>query len=176
MVIILIYQQNCGIYQLSSLTVCLHLNSYSKIYFKTIVDSTGPLASCHPYVSPDIYYNNCVFDLCQLLPSASFLCGSVEAYLYECVQVAGENVQVGDWRNSTTQCGKSTDTQKGTCVLNVRIEVQIQSILGNGHAHCEYPDMIQVSPHVSYRNENYPSIGLINRFSFVSMLHIRFVM
>ncbi|XP_071849919.1 uncharacterized protein [Apostichopus japonicus] len=67
-------------------------------------DPTGPLASCHPYVSPDIYYNNCVFDLCQLLPSASFLCGSVEAYLYECVQVAGENVQVGDWRNSTQQC------------------------------------------------------------------------
>ncbi|KAJ8042855.1 IgGFc-binding protein [Holothuria leucospilota] len=71
-----------------------------------ITDPTGPLAACHPFVSPQFYYETCIFDLCQLLPSTYMLCGHVEAYILECSQVTGGTTEVGHWRDVTEKCGK----------------------------------------------------------------------
>ncbi|KAJ8042856.1 IgGFc-binding protein [Holothuria leucospilota] len=69
-----------------------------------LTDPSGPLAACHPFVSPDFYYETCIFDLCQLLPSSYMLCESVEAYVLECSHFTGGTVEVGPWRDVTEEC------------------------------------------------------------------------
>ncbi|PIK53800.1 putative IgGFc-binding protein [Apostichopus japonicus] len=69
-----------------------------------LTDSAGPLADCHAYVDPDIYFNTCKFDVCQLLPEVFFLCGSVETYIYACGRESNWQAGVGDWREVATSC------------------------------------------------------------------------
>ncbi|KAJ8043153.1 IgGFc-binding protein [Holothuria leucospilota] len=69
-----------------------------------ITDTAGPLANCHDHVEPEIYYNTCVYDLCQLLPEMFFLCSSVETYVYDCQRASNWETEIGDWRSVATAC------------------------------------------------------------------------
>ncbi|XP_039903133.1 zonadhesin, like [Simochromis diagramma] len=58
-------------------------------------DSSGPFAACHATVSPQIYQDDCLFDLCAEGGSEAMRCASYEAYAAAC-QLAG--VTLGLWR------------------------------------------------------------------------------
>ncbi|KAJ8043157.1 IgGFc-binding protein [Holothuria leucospilota] len=77
-------------------------------------NTAGPLVSCYEHVKPGIYYNTCVYDLCQLLPETFFLCSSVETYISDCKRTSDEEIKIGDWR-SVTGCEPPC---KGNMTLN----------------------------------------------------------
>ncbi|XP_071344358.1 mucin-2-like [Trachinotus anak] len=64
-------------------------------------------AECHPFVSPDHFYQGCVFDSCHVSNSA-VECISLETYAAACAQ-AGVCLH---WRNHTTQCASDCPSNK----------------------------------------------------------------
>ncbi|XP_041091095.1 IgGFc-binding protein-like [Polyodon spathula] len=70
---------------------------YSKADSCGIISSTtGPFAACRSIISPDIYFENCVFDVCATDGLRDILCRNLEAYTAAC-QDAG--VIIKPWRN-----------------------------------------------------------------------------
>ncbi|XP_049338243.1 zonadhesin, like isoform X49 [Astyanax mexicanus] len=62
-----------------------------------ITDITGIFKECHKFVSPDPYFESCVFDQCGTDGSAVALCQAIESYATLCAQ-AGVPI---NWRNNT---------------------------------------------------------------------------
>ncbi|XP_078686191.1 IgGFc-binding protein-like isoform X4 [Branchiostoma floridae x Branchiostoma belcheri] len=60
-----------------------------------ISDADGPFAICHGVVDPQLYFDNCVYDMCAGAPDA--LCQNMEAYAVECVN-EGVPSSILDWR------------------------------------------------------------------------------
>ncbi|XP_067874724.1 IgGFc-binding protein-like [Heterodontus francisci] len=56
----------------------------------------GPFATCAKVVSPDQFFDNCLYDLCEANGQPEVLCDSLQAYTIAC-QAAG--VQIQSWRN-----------------------------------------------------------------------------
>lgn len=66
-----------------------------------ISDSQGPLSFCHANIDPQIYFDDCVFDLCLSEHRQDVLCRSIETYVGACQSA---NVRIYPWRETTT-CG-----------------------------------------------------------------------
>ncbi|KAI4893837.1 hypothetical protein NFI96_020826 [Prochilodus magdalenae] len=56
----------------------------------------GPFASCHKVVDPDIYLDNCVYDVCINKGIKAFLCDNIRSYVDACMQ-AGVKIDA-NWR------------------------------------------------------------------------------
>ncbi|KAK2913695.1 hypothetical protein Q8A67_002094 [Cirrhinus molitorella] len=67
-------------------------------YCGIILDSNGPFAACHPKVNPNGFFQDCLFDVCELDGAHSALCEAIESYVNECQD---RGVTIGPWRNST---------------------------------------------------------------------------
>ncbi|XP_078464279.1 IgGFc-binding protein-like [Lampetra planeri] len=67
-------------------------------YCGILTSPDGPFAGCHATVSPDSYYDSCVFDLCAMGGGADLLAGALEAYTGACQSDGGT---VEEWRNDT---------------------------------------------------------------------------
>ncbi|XP_044847312.1 IgGFc-binding protein-like isoform X2 [Mauremys mutica] len=81
-------------------------------YCGLLTASDGPFATCHGTVSPNVYFNNCLYDLCLGNGDSQVLCQSIHSYVTAC-QEAGAPIQ--PWRN-TTFCSL-------TCPANSHYEV-----------------------------------------------------
>lgn len=68
-----------------------------------IKDPSGPFRECHAKVSPDEYFEDCVFDVCLYKGRKDVLCQAVEAYTDAC---QSEGVKLYNWRTSQF-CGKT---------------------------------------------------------------------
>lgn len=64
-------------------------------------------AKCHPHISPDRFYNGCVFDSCHM-SNPAVECTSLQTYAEACAQV-GVCVY---WRNHTTLCASDCPVDK----------------------------------------------------------------
>lgn len=60
----------------------------------------GPFSKCHTIIDPQVYLENCKYDVCMGGGCKRFLCRALEAYAEAC-QIAG--IQVKNWRK-TTRC------------------------------------------------------------------------
>ncbi|XP_057213803.1 alpha-tectorin-like [Triplophysa rosa] len=58
-------------------------------------DASGPFAACHSVLSPQIYIENCVFDICLGGGYQPILCQALSVYAAQCQQ---QGVQLGQWR------------------------------------------------------------------------------
>ncbi|KAM3923113.1 IgGFc-binding protein-like [Leptodactylus fuscus] len=67
-------------------------------YCGILTQSNGPFKVCHAKIDPDIYKENCVFDMCLNDGYNLILCQTLKAYSDAC---AREGIKVGDWRNIT---------------------------------------------------------------------------
>ncbi|XP_052417115.1 zonadhesin, like isoform X9 [Carassius gibelio] len=67
-------------------------------YCGIILNSNGPFAACHPKVNPNGFFQDCLFDVCELDGAQSALCEAIESYVNECQD---RGVTIGPWRNST---------------------------------------------------------------------------
>ncbi|XP_062311020.1 IgGFc-binding protein-like, partial [Osmerus eperlanus] len=70
----------------------------SPAYCGMLLDPKGPFATCHPRVSPNGFFQDCLFDMCALDGAQTSLCEALESYVNECQD---RNVSVGSWRNGT---------------------------------------------------------------------------
>ncbi|XP_069040704.1 IgGFc-binding protein-like [Lepisosteus oculatus] len=61
-----------------------------------ITDRSGPFKDCHAKVEPQLYFDNCVFDVCLYRGHSSALCEALTAYTTAC-QSAGATVAL--WRS-----------------------------------------------------------------------------
>ncbi|XP_077341249.1 uncharacterized protein LOC143986718 [Lithobates pipiens] len=73
---------------------------------KLILASNGPFKGCHPQVVPQIYFDNCVYDLCATGGNQYKFCNALEAYAAICDNTG---IVVGDWRENNT-CRITTTT------------------------------------------------------------------
>uniref|UniRef100_A0A3B3XU29 VWFD domain-containing protein n=1 Tax=Poecilia mexicana TaxID=48701 RepID=A0A3B3XU29_9TELE len=64
-------------------------------YCGIIAAANGPFVACHSKIDPQLYFDDCVFDLCASNGEGNVLCDSVAAYAYNC-HLAG--VDVKNWR------------------------------------------------------------------------------
>uniref|UniRef100_A0A674J0X8 VWFD domain-containing protein n=1 Tax=Terrapene triunguis TaxID=2587831 RepID=A0A674J0X8_9SAUR len=60
----------------------------------------GPFATCHSTVSPTVYFNNCLYDLCLGNGDSQVLCQSMHSYVTACQEA---KVTIQPWR-STSFC------------------------------------------------------------------------
>ncbi|XP_034612356.1 IgGFc-binding protein-like isoform X5 [Trachemys scripta elegans] len=60
----------------------------------------GPFAACHSTVSPSMYFNNCLYDLCLGNGDSQLLCQSIHSYVTACQEA---KVTIQPWR-STSFC------------------------------------------------------------------------
>uniref|UniRef100_A0A3B3TRJ8 Fc gamma binding protein n=1 Tax=Poecilia latipinna TaxID=48699 RepID=A0A3B3TRJ8_9TELE len=73
-----------------------HKAVFSKpTYCGIIAAANGPFVACHSKIDPQLYFDDCVFDLCASNGEGNVLCDSVAAYAYNC-HLAG--VDVKNWR------------------------------------------------------------------------------
>ncbi|KAM4771095.1 IgGFc-binding protein-like [Rhinophrynus dorsalis] len=63
-----------------------------------ITDLNGPFKQCHHVVDPLVYFNNCVYDLCELGLDPGTLCDSLQSYTEAC---QSHGVTIEPWRNAT---------------------------------------------------------------------------
>ncbi|XP_070621015.1 IgGFc-binding protein-like isoform X3 [Erythrolamprus reginae] len=63
-----------------------------------LTNSSGPFSECHWLNNPDLYYESCVYDLCQYGSGNRMFCMATEAYDEMCT-ITG--VKVMDWRQAT---------------------------------------------------------------------------
>ncbi|CAH2247939.1 c-binding -like [Pelobates cultripes] len=87
-----------------------------------ITDNNGPFRDCHNVINPSIYFDTCVYDLCELNMDPGSLCNSLQSYAEVC---QSHGVTIHPWRNETfcplncpsnshyDQCGTACPT---TCV------------------------------------------------------------
>ncbi|MEE6482046.1 hypothetical protein FKM82_013131 [Ascaphus truei] len=90
-------------------------------YCGILKSSNGPFKACYSIISPDVFFNNCVFDLAISKGARMILCASVQSYVADC-QSAGVIVQ--KWRTDSycaLSCPKHSsykmcaDTCTGSC-------------------------------------------------------------
>ncbi|KAM7138226.1 IgGFc-binding protein-like isoform 3-T3 [Macrochelys suwanniensis] len=58
----------------------------------------GPFATCHGTVSPTVYFNNCLYDLCLGNGDAQVLCRSIHSYVTACQEAT---VTIQPWRSAS---------------------------------------------------------------------------
>lgn len=63
-------------------------------------DTNGPFAACHSEVSPDIFVENCMYDIC--LEGIRDPCPTLDAYSRQCQE---KGIQLPNWRRPNL-CGK----------------------------------------------------------------------
>lgn len=61
----------------------------------------GPFSTCHSTIDPQVYLDNCKYDVCMAKGIRHFLCKALEDYAEVC-QTAG--VQIQDWRKHSKCC------------------------------------------------------------------------
>ncbi|CAI9601661.1 unnamed protein product [Staurois parvus] len=61
-----------------------------------ITNKNGAFKECHEVINPLIYFNNCVYDLCELNLDPDTLCDSLQSYAQSC---QSHGVRIGPWRN-----------------------------------------------------------------------------
>lgn len=62
-----------------------------------IISSDGPFKDCHPRISPDVYFENCVNESCATGGDQYKFCNAVEAYAADCDSFG---IVVGDWKEN----------------------------------------------------------------------------
>ncbi|KAL2084474.1 hypothetical protein ACEWY4_019992 [Coilia grayii] len=67
-----------------------------KEYCGLITDTNGVFAACISKVDPEMYFNNCVFDICINNGITSFLCDNVENYVDACM---AQGINIHRWRS-----------------------------------------------------------------------------
>uniref|UniRef100_UPI00398F2A05 IgGFc-binding protein-like isoform X1 n=2 Tax=Pristiophorus japonicus TaxID=55135 RepID=UPI00398F2A05 len=94
----------------------------SEYYCGIIMDSHGPFKECHSVVDPQVYFGDCVYDLCALDTKTGSLCSSLQSYADAC---QSKGVRVQAWRNETfcpLKCGVNSHYEQcgtacpATCV------------------------------------------------------------
>ncbi|XP_066575341.1 IgGFc-binding protein [Amia ocellicauda] len=55
----------------------------------------GPFAQCYSKINPEIYFNNCIYDLCMSEGDGKVLCNSIMAYTIAC---QAEGITLKSWR------------------------------------------------------------------------------
>ncbi|XP_041419720.1 IgGFc-binding protein-like [Xenopus laevis] len=70
----------------------------SNSYCGMITNENGPFKECHHVVDPEVYFENCVYDLCEVKLDNGTLCDSLQSYADVC-QSHGVTVEL--WRNET---------------------------------------------------------------------------
>nr|XP_033814887.1 IgGFc-binding protein-like [Geotrypetes seraphini] len=70
----------------------------SSAYCGLLTDPSGPFKACHQTIAADLYYSNCIFDLCADFESTALLCSNLGQYALAC-QEAG--ITLGDWRKNS---------------------------------------------------------------------------
>lgn len=68
---------------------------FNSSFYCGFLKSSLALSHCFPVISPDIYYNNCVLDMCTSLGDLRILCQSIQSYVSAC-QMA--DVIIKEWR------------------------------------------------------------------------------
>ncbi|KAM3910354.1 IgGFc-binding protein-like, partial [Leptodactylus fuscus] len=63
-----------------------------------IIDKNGPFKDCHEVVNPDVYFDNCAYDLCELNLDPGSLCDSLQSYVQAC---QSHGIVISPWRNET---------------------------------------------------------------------------
>ncbi|XP_063297781.1 uncharacterized protein LOC134586215 [Pelobates fuscus] len=63
-----------------------------------ITDNNGPFRDCHNVINPSIYFDTCVYDLCELNMDPGSLCNSLQSYAEVC---QSQGVTIYPWRNET---------------------------------------------------------------------------
>lgn len=63
---------------------------------------------CHAVLSPNSYFDTCLYDLCELGLDREALCKSLQSYADACQSLG---VKIPVWRN-TTFCRKSTHSTR----------------------------------------------------------------
>ncbi|XP_070620019.1 IgGFc-binding protein-like isoform X1 [Erythrolamprus reginae] len=56
----------------------------------------GPLQGCHNQVDPSVFFNNCIYDLCQNSGNSQALCQSIQSYVSACQEA---KVLIQPWRS-----------------------------------------------------------------------------
>uniref|UniRef100_A0A674I3T4 VWFD domain-containing protein n=1 Tax=Terrapene triunguis TaxID=2587831 RepID=A0A674I3T4_9SAUR len=74
-----------------------HLIQSNK-YCGVITDPSGPFWQCHSVADPLVYFEDCLYDLCELHLNNAALCNNLQSYADVC-QAA--DILVGTWRNET---------------------------------------------------------------------------
>ncbi|XP_075763600.1 IgGFc-binding protein-like [Pelodiscus sinensis] len=67
-------------------------------YCGVLTAPDGPFAACHGTVSPSVYFNNCLYDVCLANGDSPVLCQSIHSYVTAC-QEAGASIQ--PWRSAS---------------------------------------------------------------------------
>uniref|UniRef100_A0A8C8S3T1 VWFD domain-containing protein n=1 Tax=Pelusios castaneus TaxID=367368 RepID=A0A8C8S3T1_9SAUR len=65
-------------------------------YCGLLTELGGPFAACHSTVSPSVFLNNCLDDMCLAKGDTQVLCQNIHSYVMACQQ-AGASIQ--PWRN-----------------------------------------------------------------------------
>ncbi|KAM7138223.1 IgGFc-binding protein-like isoform 7-T7 [Macrochelys suwanniensis] len=81
-------------------------------YCGLLTDPDGPFAACHGTVSPTVYFNNCLDDLCLGNGDSQLLCQSIHGYVTACQDA---KIFIQPWR-SASFCAVS-------CPVNSHYEV-----------------------------------------------------
>lgn len=64
-----------------------------------IRDSQGPLSFCHASIDPQVYFDDCAFDVCLSEQRTDVLCRSIETYVSKCQSAS---IRINPWRENTT--------------------------------------------------------------------------
>ncbi|XP_062995706.1 IgGFc-binding protein-like [Elgaria multicarinata webbii] len=67
-------------------------------YCGKIKSEKGPFSDCHSLVSPDVYFDNCLYDMYVSNGAQESLCRSLQAYVAAC-QAAGASIEA--WRTAS---------------------------------------------------------------------------
>ncbi|KAM9231053.1 IgGFc-binding protein-like [Leptosomus discolor] len=63
-----------------------------------LTDTSGPFHMCHTVLSPNDYFDTCLYDLCELELDREALCRSLQSYADACQSLG---VKIPVWRNAT---------------------------------------------------------------------------
>uniref|UniRef100_A0A8C8VKK0 VWFD domain-containing protein n=1 Tax=Pelusios castaneus TaxID=367368 RepID=A0A8C8VKK0_9SAUR len=83
-------------------------------YCGLLTASDGPFAACHGTVSPSVYLNNCLDDVCLAKGDSQVVCQSIHSYVMAC-QEAGAPIQ--PWRRNSfcCKCCNADNSQYKVC-------------------------------------------------------------
>uniref|UniRef100_A0A8C6Y367 VWFD domain-containing protein n=1 Tax=Naja naja TaxID=35670 RepID=A0A8C6Y367_NAJNA len=65
-------------------------------YCGILTASDGPLKGCHSKVNPTVFFNDCIYDLCQSSGNSQALCQSIQSYVSACQEA---KVLIQPWRS-----------------------------------------------------------------------------
>ncbi|XP_077995227.1 uncharacterized protein LOC144448802 [Glandiceps talaboti] len=63
-----------------------------------ISDPGGPFKVCHERLSPIVYQETCIYDVCEMSLDETFACGVIETYAQSCLD---SDVLINIWRNDS---------------------------------------------------------------------------